>query len=96
MADMDYKFNVGDRVIILDGRIIEASGSDPNWVDDMDELVGCEGEVIHVNTGMDGVYCVSAESPSNGEDQQFYYSASWLTYPDPFEYEEINVNDLFG
>ena len=96
MADMNSIFNVGDRVIILDGRTIEASGGNPNWVEEMDELIGCEGEVINISTGMDDVYCVNAISPSNGEDQQFFYSASWLAYPDPFEYEEINVNDLFG
>jgi len=92
----ENKFNIGDRVIILDGRKIEASGSNPTWIDDMDELVGCEGEVISIAYDLNDVYDVEVESPSNGDLCQFFYSGAWLAYPEPFKYEEINVNDLFG
>lgn len=92
----ENKFNIGDRVIILDGRKIKASESDPTWVDDMDELVGCEGEVISIAYELNDVYDVEAESPSSGDLCQFFYSGAWLAHPEPFKYEEINVNDLFG
>ena len=69
-------FNVGDFVLILDGR--DEGTKEPGWVDEMDNLIGQIGVVCRKNC--DNAIRVKA----CGED--WNYATNWIRKIDPKEY----------
>lgn len=71
-------YKIGDKVICPHKPLKRETNRFPGWDSRMDQLIGVEGEITHVDTGFPTVYEVNFEKTTNRDLDFWYYLEEWL------------------